>query len=221
MAVVTKSVIFCDITAYSPVKFNRRFRETHRLHLQGRISPEWYQRESRWQDEWLSSWYLARLIRPWRWRPYVPPKRSTLQFALQLASWLSQIPINACHEYQTATNLASRMWLCTYSSSARKTLIPYMSGSTSRKCCGTSSVARLLRFRAEHNITVRLELSAVRPKWSNKVNCMTTPVTVRFSPRVLPYRFCWWAMRSHCSNSFWRLNLIINGKVKLSLCLTN
>jgi hypothetical protein len=37
------------------------------------------QLESRWQAETachlLSRWYLARRIRPWRWRRYIPPKR--------------------------------------------------------------------------------------------------------------------------------------------------
>jgi hypothetical protein len=46
---VTKSTIFWDITPCSPLKVNRRFRETHRFHLQGRISRARYQRESRWQ----------------------------------------------------------------------------------------------------------------------------------------------------------------------------
>jgi hypothetical protein len=37
-AVVMKSSIFWDITSCSPVKVNRRFGGTYRLHLQGRIS---------------------------------------------------------------------------------------------------------------------------------------------------------------------------------------
>jgi hypothetical protein len=35
-AVVMKSIIFCDITQCSPLRVNRRFGETYRLHLQGR-----------------------------------------------------------------------------------------------------------------------------------------------------------------------------------------
>jgi hypothetical protein len=50
--------------------------EEHRIHLQGRrINWPRYQRESSAFHQ-LSSWYLAWLIlRPWRWRRYVPPKR--------------------------------------------------------------------------------------------------------------------------------------------------
>jgi hypothetical protein len=41
-----------DITPYSPLKVNRRFGGTYRLHLQGRrISPTRNQRESKWQAE--------------------------------------------------------------------------------------------------------------------------------------------------------------------------
>jgi hypothetical protein len=47
-AAVMKSTIFCDITPCSPLKVNRCFGGTYRLHLQGRISRAWYQRESRW-----------------------------------------------------------------------------------------------------------------------------------------------------------------------------
>jgi hypothetical protein len=48
----------------SPLKFNRRFGRIYRLHLQGRrISTAWKR-------------FRARLIlRPWRWRRYVLPKR--------------------------------------------------------------------------------------------------------------------------------------------------
>jgi hypothetical protein len=50
--------------------------EEHRIHLQGRrISRPRYQSQSS-AFHLLSSWYLAWLIlRPWRWRRYVPPKR--------------------------------------------------------------------------------------------------------------------------------------------------
>jgi hypothetical protein len=54
-AVVTKSNILWDITPCSPLKINRRFRGTFCL---------------------ISRLFLPRLIlRPWRWRRYVPPKR--------------------------------------------------------------------------------------------------------------------------------------------------
>jgi hypothetical protein len=49
-AVVMKSSIFWDITPCSPLKVNRSFGGTYRLHLQGRrISRARDQRESRWQ----------------------------------------------------------------------------------------------------------------------------------------------------------------------------
>jgi hypothetical protein len=76
-AVVMKSTNFWDISPCSPLKVNRRFGRTYRLHLQGRISRARYQRDNRWQAEChlLSRWYLVRLIRPWRWRQYLLPKR--------------------------------------------------------------------------------------------------------------------------------------------------
>jgi hypothetical protein len=49
-AVVTKATIFWDITPCSPLKVNRRFGGTYRLHLQG--------------GHLLSHCYLARLIQP-------------------------------------------------------------------------------------------------------------------------------------------------------------
>jgi hypothetical protein len=63
-----RSSVFWDITPCSQSKVNWCFGGTYRFPLQGRTR---YQRESRWQAEY---WYLARLIRPWRWRRYVPPK---------------------------------------------------------------------------------------------------------------------------------------------------
>jgi hypothetical protein len=52
-----KSTSFLDITPCSPLKANRRFGGAYSAcHL-------------------LLRWYLARLIRPWRWKRYVPPKR--------------------------------------------------------------------------------------------------------------------------------------------------
>jgi hypothetical protein len=66
----------------NPLKVNRRFGGTYRLHFQGRIiSRARNQRQSRWQTQPLflpptSRWFLARLIlRPWRWRWKVFPKR--------------------------------------------------------------------------------------------------------------------------------------------------
>jgi hypothetical protein len=46
-AVVMKSIIFWDITSCNPLKVNRRFGGTYRLHMLGRISRGRYQRESR------------------------------------------------------------------------------------------------------------------------------------------------------------------------------
>jgi hypothetical protein len=47
-----KSYLFWDITPCSPLKVNRRFGGTYRLHLQGRgMSRARNQRESRWQAE--------------------------------------------------------------------------------------------------------------------------------------------------------------------------
>jgi hypothetical protein len=46
------STVFWDITLCSPLKVNRRFGGTHRLHLQGRrISRARNQHENRWQAE--------------------------------------------------------------------------------------------------------------------------------------------------------------------------
>jgi hypothetical protein len=67
---VMKSTIFWDITPCSPLRVDLRFGGTYRLDLQGRRisrARARNQRESRLQ---------ARLIlRRWRWRRYVPPKR--------------------------------------------------------------------------------------------------------------------------------------------------
>jgi hypothetical protein len=57
-----KSTIVRDIMPCSPLKANLRFGGTYRLHLHGLLP--------------RSRWYFGRLIlRPWRWRWYVPPKR--------------------------------------------------------------------------------------------------------------------------------------------------
>jgi hypothetical protein len=51
-----KSSVFWDITPCSPLKVNRRFGWTHRLHLHGRrIGRATNQRESRWQAEAICS----------------------------------------------------------------------------------------------------------------------------------------------------------------------
>jgi hypothetical protein len=42
----SKSTTFCDITPCSPLKVNRRFGGTYRVHLHGRISGARYQRKS-------------------------------------------------------------------------------------------------------------------------------------------------------------------------------
>jgi hypothetical protein len=55
-AVVMKSNIVWDITPCIPLKVNRSFGGTYRLHFQGRrISRITYQRESRWQAEQSAS----------------------------------------------------------------------------------------------------------------------------------------------------------------------
>jgi hypothetical protein len=69
-AVVLKSTIVWDITPWSPLRVNRRFRGTYRLHLQSRKNklskkPAWEQVASRAQL----------IVRLWRWRRYVPLKR--------------------------------------------------------------------------------------------------------------------------------------------------
>jgi hypothetical protein len=70
-AVVIKSTTFWDITPCSPLKANQCFGGTYRLHLQGTIRREIYQR-GKAACHLLSYWYLARFIRPWRWTRYVP-----------------------------------------------------------------------------------------------------------------------------------------------------
>jgi hypothetical protein len=69
-AVVLKSTIFWDITPCRPLKVNRCFGGTYRVHRQGRrISRSRNQRESKWQEKpcvlflrnvsWLSTDYMA------------------------------------------------------------------------------------------------------------------------------------------------------------------
>jgi hypothetical protein len=67
------STIFRDITPYSPLKVNRRFGGTYRFHLHGRrISRARNQRACRLLSRCL---FYQLIIRSWRWRRYVPPKR--------------------------------------------------------------------------------------------------------------------------------------------------
>jgi hypothetical protein len=73
--VVMESSIFCDITPCNPLKVNRRFRGTCRLHLQyRRISQakKKNQRERRWQGAGFLLWLI---LPSWRLRRHVPPKR--------------------------------------------------------------------------------------------------------------------------------------------------
>jgi hypothetical protein len=65
--------IFWDITPWSPLKFNRRFGRTYRLHLQGRRISRARNQRSFPPAFTLVSYRL--ILRPWRWRRYVPPKR--------------------------------------------------------------------------------------------------------------------------------------------------
>jgi hypothetical protein len=71
--VVMKSTVFRDTTLCGPLKVDRRFERTYRLHLQGRrISKA----RSQSAGHLFSCWYYALLIlRPWRRTRYVPPKR--------------------------------------------------------------------------------------------------------------------------------------------------
>jgi hypothetical protein len=70
-AVVMKSAIFWEIMLCSPLKVNRSFGGTYRLHLQGsRISRSRNQHECMWQ-----CLPLLLILRPWTWRRRVPPKR--------------------------------------------------------------------------------------------------------------------------------------------------
>jgi hypothetical protein len=102
-AVVLTSTIILDITPCSPLRSNRRFGGTYRLHLQGRkISWAINQREHS-ACYLLSRWFLTQLIfRPWIWRRYIPRKcRFTLN---ELHGVISQ---------QTVLfNLSSRFLYC-------------------------------------------------------------------------------------------------------------
>jgi hypothetical protein len=68
-----KSSIFWDITPCSPLRVNRRFRGICRLHLQGR----WKIKQETSMKQ-VASCYLLHIrliLRQWRWRRHVPPKR--------------------------------------------------------------------------------------------------------------------------------------------------
>jgi hypothetical protein len=71
-ALVMKSTVFWDKMPCSPLKVNRRFGWTYRLHLQEKTNQEIIMKQ-------VARWFLAWLITgPWRWRQHVPPKhRST------------------------------------------------------------------------------------------------------------------------------------------------
>jgi hypothetical protein len=73
--ILVKSTYLWDTTPRSPLKVNGLFGGTCRLHLQDRrVRRARNQRGSRWQADLC--WFLTRLIlRPWKWRRYVSPKR--------------------------------------------------------------------------------------------------------------------------------------------------
>jgi hypothetical protein len=63
--------IFWDITPCSPLRVNRRFGRTHRLHLQGRKNK--LSKKPAWEQVALG-FLLSLFFRAWKWRRYVPPK---------------------------------------------------------------------------------------------------------------------------------------------------
>jgi hypothetical protein len=64
---VIKSDTFWDTKRFIPLKVSRYFGEIYYLHLQGhKISWAKNNCESKWQ--------ALLILRPWRWRPYVPQK---------------------------------------------------------------------------------------------------------------------------------------------------
>jgi hypothetical protein len=72
------NTVFWDITPCSSLKVNRRFGLIYRLHPKRRKNRSRYQHEGKWQMpacHILPRLYFSRLIRHWRWRRYVPPKR--------------------------------------------------------------------------------------------------------------------------------------------------
>jgi hypothetical protein len=82
-----------DITPCSPLKVNRRFGGTYRLHLQGRC-------------HLISRWFLARLIlRPCRWRRC----SSVTSVHFQRATW-RYIPEDSTFHNHRSENLKSYTW---------------------------------------------------------------------------------------------------------------
>jgi hypothetical protein len=95
-----KSSIFWDITSCSQLKMNRRFGGSCRIHIQGRrISQARNQREAR-------SYLL--ILRPWRWRWHVPPKRR-LTF-----NWLHGVISQKRELFITTTVRTSNLTPCGY-----------------------------------------------------------------------------------------------------------
>jgi hypothetical protein len=80
-AVAMKNAVFGDV-ALCRFCVNRRFGGTYRLHLQGRKIRERGNSVSRWLQSARS-----RILLPWRWRLYDPPKR---RFTQNLHSATSQ-----------------------------------------------------------------------------------------------------------------------------------
>jgi hypothetical protein len=102
--VVIKNTISWAITPWSPLKVNRRFGETYRLHFQGRIISRARNRSA---FHLLSCCFLFAwlILRPWKWRRHVPPKhrltfnglhgvisQKTVLFASTLVTKLYNLP---------------------------------------------------------------------------------------------------------------------------------
>jgi hypothetical protein len=76
IAVVVNSSISLDVTPCIPLKVNRRFGRTYPSSgsNEAKQKPTWKQPEC--PCHLISSYFLAWLIlRPWRWRRHIPPKR--------------------------------------------------------------------------------------------------------------------------------------------------
>jgi hypothetical protein len=86
------SYIFQDISPYSPLKVNRHFGRTCRLHLQGRMSRARYRRERQ----------ASILLRPWRWRWYIPSKHQWT-----LTDYTAFIPVDSTLHNHRCENLKS------------------------------------------------------------------------------------------------------------------
>jgi hypothetical protein len=68
-----KSSVFWDVTPCSPLKTNRRFCGTCRLQFQGQRIIGQARLYLLPASVWFLSWLI--ILRPWRWRRHVPPKR--------------------------------------------------------------------------------------------------------------------------------------------------